>query len=315
MSTRIGVIATAPAVDRTHLIQGLHPGGIHRPDRVLARAGGKGLNVAHVLARFGVDVTVAAPLAGASGRWLAEAAHDAGLDVRPTWIPGELRTCVSVFAEDDATLTEFYEPPLPVAQPDWDRFVSDALAAMADSGAELVAVSGKLPAGLETSGLARLVSGLVAQGHVVALDADGHGFAEAAEALPTHALLKVNASEASAWLGATATTPEGVRAATARTGAGTIVITQGRDGALAVGPDGGVWRLGVAPVSGHFPVGSGDAFLAGMLAARAAGATLVSQLRMGAGAAAANTEQPGAGIVDAGRAIELASRVPVSRAG
>lgn len=323
MSSRIGVISTAPAVDRTHLVPRLRPGTIHRPATVLARPGGKGFNVAHVLHTLGADVTVAAPLAGASGRWQVEQARANGLDVRPTWIRGELRTCLSVFAEDDASLTEFYEPPLPVAQADWDKFVIDALAAMAEVDAALVAVSGKLPAGLAPDGLARLIGGLVDQGRFVALDADGHGFAEAATALPPDALLKVNAVEAAAWLGRGAGDASGTSstdgandlAAAARlaTRAGTVVVTLGRAGAQATGTDGRRWRLGTAPVSGHFPVGSGDAFLAGMLAAHAAGEDLIGQLRLGAGAAAANTEQPGAGVIDPRRARELAARVPVER--
>jgi 1-phosphofructokinase family hexose kinase len=314
MPVRIGVISTAPAVDRTHLVRELRPGTIHRPKTVLARPGGKGFNVAHVLLALGAEVTVAAPLAGASGQWQAEQARTNGLDVRPTWIPGELRTCLSVFAEVVATLTEFYEPPLPVAQVDWDRFVVDALAAMAEADTELVAVSGKLPAGLAPDGLARLITGLTALGRFVALDADGHGFAEAAAALSPDALLKVNAAEAAAWLGAGPEVKGGIaRAATAATGAGTVVVTLGRDGAQAVAADGTALRLGTAPVSGHFPVGSGDAFLAGMLAARATGADLVDQLRLGAGAAAANTEQPGAGVIDPRRARELAVGVPVER--
>ena len=147
----------------------------------------------------------------------------------------------------------------------------------------------------------------------MALDAEGHGFPEAVAALPADALIKVNAAEAAGLAGAPVDGPAELRAAAATVAARTLVVTLGRDGALAVGPDGGGWRLGAAPVSGHFPVGSGDAFLAGMLAARAAGAGLVSQLRLGAGAAAANTEQPGAGVVDARRAVELSALVPVER--
>ena len=71
MSPRIGVISTAPAVDRTHLVPELHPGAIHRPATVLVRPGGKGFNVAHVAHQLGAEPTVAAPLGGASGRWQA----------------------------------------------------------------------------------------------------------------------------------------------------------------------------------------------------------------------------------------------------
>jgi len=313
MSAMIGVIATAPAVDRTHLVDALRPGAIHRPHAVLARPGGKGVNVAHVLRGLGTDVVVAAPLAGASGRWLADQAAANGLDLRPTWIDGELRTCLSLFAETDGSLTEFYEPPPPVAQPDWDRFVSDALAAMAETGPALVAVSGRLPPGLASDGLAVLVAGLVRQGRAVAVDADGHGVVEAVRALPDAALVKINAREAAAWGRDPMTTPGAVDAVRRAMGVETLVVTMGREGALASTPT-MTRRVGRAPVSGHFPVGSGDAFLAGMLAARAVGAPLDEQLRLGTGAAAANTEQPGAGVVDALRARELARLVTLSAA-
>jgi len=311
MTARIGVIATAPAVDRTHIVAALQPGAIHRPSAVLARAGGKGFNVAYVLRTLGADVTVSAPLAGAGGRWLAEQATASGLDVRPTWIAGDVRTCLSVFAEADASLTEFYEPPPPVAQADWDRFVGDALAAMAAADPALVAVSGKLPAGLALDGLALLIAGLAAQGRPVALDAAGPGVVEAVRALPRDALVKINAHEAAAWSQASVTTPDVVRAVRLAMDVETLVVTQGPDGAIASTPT-ATWRLGTVPVSGNFPVGSGDAFLAGMLAARAAGAPVEEQLREGAGAGAANTEQPGAGVVDPVRARELARIVPLS---
>ena len=74
MTARIGVISTAPAVDRTHLVAELRPGAIHRPAQVLARPGGKGFNVAHVLRTLGArrDRRGAArgrerPLAGGAG--------------------------------------------------------------------------------------------------------------------------------------------------------------------------------------------------------------------------------------------------------
>ena len=311
MTARIGVISTAPAVDRTHVVAELRPGTIHRPATVLVRPGGKGFNVAHVLRTLGVDVTIAAPLAGASGRWLAEQAAANGLDVRPTWVPGELRTCLSVFAEADVSLTEFYEPPLPVAQADWDRFVADALTAMAEAHPALVALSGKLPAGLALEGLAVLIAGLAAQGRTVALDADGPGAVEAVRALPKGSVVKINAFEAAVWSHGRVTTLDAVREVRRSMGVDTLVVTMDRDGALA-STSGATWRLGTSPVSGHFPVGSGDAFLAGMLAAHAVGAPLGEQLRLGAGVAAANTEQPGAGVVDPARARELARLVPLS---
>jgi 1-phosphofructokinase family hexose kinase len=320
MSARIGVVAAAPAVDRTHLVTELRPGTIHRPSRVLALPGGKGLNVAHVLRTLGADVVVAAPLAGATGRWLAEQAAASGLDVRPTWIPGELRTCVSVFAEADGSLTEFYEPPLPVAPADWARFVADAVAAMSAGGAgaggaatlAAVAVSGKVPAGCPPDGLAAIVRALGATGLLVAVDADGPGLRDAIAARP--AIVKVNGVEAGSLLGRDVrTAAEAITAAAElrASGPSAAVVTLGRDGAVAVDAGGAAWRVHPIVADGRFPTGSGDAFLAGLLAALTAGATFPDALRLATGAAAANTEQPGAGIVDPARARAIAATVRV----
>ena len=316
MIARIGVVSAAPAVDRTHLVTELRPGTIHRPARVLALPGGKGFNVAHVLHTLGAQVVVAAPLAGATGRWLADAAVANGLDVHPTWVPGELRTCVSVFAEADGSLTEFYEPPLRVAPADWARFSADAIAVMTDPGLEAIAVSGKVPPGSPADGLAQIVRAVVAAGRLVAVDADGPGLPDAIAARPS--IVKVNGAEVGALLGRSVVSAE--EAVTAARdlrvmGPGAAVVTLGRDGAVAVDASGTAWRVHPVEADGRFPTGSGDAFLAGLLAALVDRAPFADALRLATGAAAANTEQPGAGIVDPARARTIAATVRVEIVG
>jgi sugar/nucleoside kinase (ribokinase family) len=58
-------------------------------------------------------------------------------------------------------------------------------------------------------------------------------------------------------------------------------------------------------------VGSGDAFLGGLVTALERGDGWHAALRLALGAAAANAELPGAGRLEAGRAIELAGRASV----
>ena len=73
---------------------------------------------------------------------------------------------------------------------------------------------------------------------------------------------------------------------------------------------GAPWR-GRPPALGRYPVGSGDACLAGMVWGRADGGDWAEALALGLGAAAANAEQPGAGRLDAERARELAALAEV----
>jgi fructose-1-phosphate kinase PfkB-like protein len=69
---------------------------------------------------------------------------------------------------------------------------------------------------------------------------------------------------------------------------------------------------GHVDVSGRYPVGSGDAFLAGLVVALDGGAGWREALALALGAATANAEIPGAGVLDPGRASELAGLAVIS---
>ncbi|MGH2525137.1 MAG: PfkB family carbohydrate kinase, partial [Actinomycetota bacterium] len=62
---------------------------------------------------------------------------------------------------------------------------------------------------------------------------------------------------------------------------------------------------------GQYPVGSGDAFLGGLVTALDREEGWEAALRLALGAAAANAELPGAGRLNAVRAIELAGRAVI----
>jgi fructose-1-phosphate kinase PfkB-like protein len=64
-------------------------------------------------------------------------------------------------------------------------------------------------------------------------------------------------------------------------------------------------------VRGRYPVGSGDAFLAGLVVCLDRGSQWEDALRLALGAATANAELPGAGKLDPIRAVELAKRAVV----
>jgi fructose-1-phosphate kinase PfkB-like protein len=133
------------------------------------------------------------------------------------------------------------------------------------------------------------------------------------------ALAKVNAAEATTLTGVTVGAPgEAVEAAHALRrrigGEGhAAAVTYGRDGAVLVAPDGSAWRASLA-AAGRYPVGSGDAFLAGIVTAVDAGEDWPDALAVALGAAAANAELPGAGVLDSTRARTLTAGVVVKPA-
>jgi 1-phosphofructokinase family hexose kinase len=295
----ITCVAPAPAVDRLLELPGpVTPGEIHRPARVLAVAGGKGLNVARAAAALGAPVRAVAPLGGATGRWIEERLAAAGIDVRRVTTSAEPRVCISI-ASSGQELTEFYEPAPRLEPGQWQAF--ERAVREAAQGAAWVTLSGSLPPGSPDDGAERLVAAGHAAGARVALDASGEALRSGLRAAPD--LVKVNTREARELLGADAT------ASALRRAGGAACITNGAAGIELAAGD--VRLLAVPPVRGDYPVGCGDVTLAALVAARSHGASWRAALALATAASAASAEIPGAGVLDAARAWRLADAVTV----
>ena len=288
-------VAPNPSVDKLFGVGQLEPGAIHRPTSFVAVPGGKGLNVARAAATLGGDVRAVALLGGGAGRWIADELERMGIETTSVWHSGETRSCLSVADAATSSLTEFYEDGIAVDDGVWRSF-ADAVHDAADA-AGWVTVSGSLPPGAPEDGYAEL-EGTAS----LAVDATRLGNVRPA-------LVKVNADEAARMTGL----EDPVAAAhdlRARFG-GAAVVTS-RTGAVLVEAAGGV-RQGSVDVEGPYPVGSGDAFLAGLIVALDGGVGWDDALRGALGAGAANAEEAGAGNLDRSRAEELAERAYVVR--
>ncbi len=292
-------VAANPSIDKLFVVGELVPGEIHRPAQLVARPGGKGLNVARAAHALGAEVLAVALLAGHAGRWVEAELEREGVRVAAVAGAGETRSCLSVLARHDGATTEFYEAGDP---PGAERFAALADRAAEEAGrARWVALSGSLPPGVAPAVAADLVRRASAAGARVAVDQAGPVLGAALAAGPD--LVKVNGAEAAELTGE----EDPARAAAALRdragGRAVVVVTLGADGAvlLAGGPP---LRAGLA-ARGDFPTGSGDAFLGGMLAAADAGAGWEAAFAAGLGAATANALVPGVGSLDPATARAL----------
>ncbi len=309
-------VAPSPSIDRLFLVDRLVPGEIHRPRGLLTVPGGKGLNVARAARALGADVRVVGLAAGHAGRWLAEALAAEGIEAEFVWTPGESRTSTSVAASGGrpGELTEFYEHPEPIAPDDWAALRD--LAASRLPEARWLTLSGSVPPGVGADGYATLAADARAAGVRVAVDARDEWLLAALQAAPD--LVKINVLEAEDVFDL-GVVPPGRRRALAAAhelrarGARAAVVTCGTDGLAAVDSAGVAWGGGVDAV-GPYPVGSGDACLAGIVAALDRGEGWEAALRLSVGAGAANAEQPGAGRVEPSRARALAAAAAVAPA-
>ena len=301
-----------PSIDRLFEVERLVPGAIHRPVAFVQTAGGKGLNVARAAHTLGADVRAAGILGGHAGRWLEEALRDEWVSGSFVWTDGESRSSLSVASRDRADLTEFYEHGSVVPATVWGACL-ESVGALFQPGRWLT-ISGSLPRGAPDDGYQDLTVRARAAGMLVAIDAEGERLRRTLVAGPD--VVKLNADEAGELLAAPTATRDAalVAAGTIREMAGGLghagIVTRGPDGVVVVAPDGSRYE-GVLYERGRYPVGSGDAFLAGLVVALDRGDDWPSVLREALGAATANAEIPGAGRLDSARARELAERAEV----
>ena len=186
----IAFVAASPSIDRTHVVEALTPGEIHRPQHVVAVAGGKALNAARAAHALGADVHAIALLGGHTGRWVAAALEEEGVTCDAVAGPGETRICLSV--SDGEALTEFYEPGPELDPEHWAAL--EAAAARVAASARWVGVAGSLPPGAPADAAARLLRVAREAGARVALDVSGEALRLGLEAGPD--FVKVNAAEA-----------------------------------------------------------------------------------------------------------------------
>jgi 1-phosphofructokinase family hexose kinase len=330
-------VALSPSIDVTYVVPELVPGMIHRPQQVYRVAGGKGFNVARAAHTLGATVVATGVLGGDTGAWMVTMLARTGIRMAPVTGSRPTRTCVSVADRSTGELTEFYEPAPPITPRAWAELLA-TVARICEEHPSWVSLSGSLPPGPVPEALAELVAAAKGAGARVAVDT--HSTALAAAVGAGADLVKVNVEEAAAVLGlgpGTGYTADVEGAAPSRRarrdaeagpgldpavlagkllaaspGTALAMVTAGPDGAVLTARDGTALRLHV-DVHGDYPVGSGDSLLGGLLTGLAGTpGDLLGAARLAVGAGAANALTPGAGVLDAGTAHELAERVEVT---
>jgi tagatose 6-phosphate kinase len=297
-----------PAVDVTYQVgTAVVPGTSHRVTQVSERAGGKGLNVARVLAQVDEPCAVLAFLGGASGQAIENGLRTAGIVAEVVAVAGTSRRTVTVVDPLDATV--FNEPGPTLTAGDWSALIEAFRSRLDD--AELVVLCGSLPPGVPTYAYQVLTELAQAAGTPVIVDAEGEPLRLALAARPY--LVKPNQVEVEALLGRRlAGLNEIVEAGLQlqALGARNAVISRGRDGLVAITESGG-WRAVSAEVLAGNPTGAGDALVAGLALGTAAGQPWPQRLRDGVSMSGAAVASPVAGEIDLAVRDRLRSSVVV----
>ncbi len=293
------------ALDITYRVRDLTPHTSHRVTEVTERPGGKGLNVARVLAALGHEVTVTGFAGGATGRALQDGlAHTAGVLDALVPIEGATRRTVAVVDAGGDT-TQLNEPGPVIAPAEWTAF-QEAYEDLLGS-ASAVALCGSLPPGVPVGAYAGLVRTARAAGVPVLLDTSGEPLRRGVAARPD--LVKPNAEELAELTGS----HEPARATrdARRRGAHAVVASLGAEGLLARTAD-GHWRATPPRRLRGNPAGAGDSAVAGLLSGLVERLPWPDRLARAVALSAATVLTPAAGEFDRAAYEELVGKVRVT---
>lgn len=271
-------ITPNPAIDMTLQLDRFTAGAVNRVKHAQSHAGGKGVNVAGVLAQLGANVSVTGWL-GASNASIFDhffaARHLADDFVR---VPGETRVGLKISDQSNGETTDLNLPGLPISA-DAQAALLSVIERQVHLGTWVV-IGGSLPAGVEASVVAIWIEAIRSRGGKVALDTSGQPLRVGLQHRPD--LIKPNAEELSEAVGRPLRTPEDLVTAArdlVGQGIGTVAISMGGDGAILVDSTGAV-RTRPPKVEVRSTVGAGDAMVAGMVYAKAVGLPLEEAARL-----------------------------------
>jgi 1-phosphofructokinase/tagatose 6-phosphate kinase len=300
------------AIDKTLAVPNFRLGRRHRAVEQTAMAGGKGVNVARALRGLGQPVIATGIAGGPTGTRIVEHLTEEGILNDFVRIREESRTSTAVIDPTSGEQTEINERGPNVSEGELELFV-DKLLYLA-KGAAVCVFAGSLPRGVDAGLYGRLIEEMRRLGVTTLIDSEGEPLLMATRGAPD--VVTPNEIEAEGLVGHEFADEDDRRRALGEMvemGAREAIMTLA-DGCLAVlgdGPDRSLYRATLEPLEPVSSVGSGDAFLAGFVAARYGGRDPDRCLRFAVACGAESTQHFGAGQLDPRDVERLVSEVQV----
>ena len=290
----ITTICLNPCFDKTVSVDRLQPGQVNRIREARVDQGGKGINVAVVAKRLGLDVQCIGVMGENGSADLAAIMDREGLKHQFLTVPGHVRTNMKVYSLDGQGVTELNEPGTPLTEADLQRFTKLAEEATADSN--MVVLTGSLPPGCPEGTYRDLLKAL--DGKKCILDTEGKELELATKGAHPF-LIKPNLREMEATLGIELRTMRAIRDAALlfiRLGVQHSVVSMGAMGAMYISSDKTLFAPALR-VETKSTVGAGDAMIGGMLLGYEIEKDMAKAFRYGIAAGAASVMTEGTQLI------------------
>lgn len=300
-----------PAIDQTLVLSKFVAGDTLRVKSSRFDPGGKGINVSRVVKELGGETVAMGFAPGGLGRYIVQTLESQGIECDFIHTAGETRTNITILDESRHIHTILSDPG-PRTDPQHLEDLKARIRKRLRAGDWLV-LAGSIPPPLTADIYWEIIhEASEARVHTV-LDADGAALAAGAAAHPQ--ILKGNRRELERLLGRHLDDEESTIEAARQvreSGIEQVYVTRGREGAVAA-IDHEFYR-GVAPrVRALSAVGSGDAFLGGVVLTLSRGGSVEDALRLGIAAGTAAVLTPGTELCRRREVDILLPRVKVQR--
>lgn len=290
----ISAICMNPCFDKTVDVDSLKPGQVNRIKNVRLDLGGKGINVAVVAERLGLEVQCIGIMGKEGGVELSDMMDREHLRHTFMEIPGHVRTNTKIFSRDGQGVTELNEPGTTVTPEQLQEFIT--LMRDETRGSDMVVLTGSLPPGCPEGTYCELMKAL--DGKRVILDTEGKELELAAKGAHPF-LIKPNLREMEATLGIELRTIRTIRDAALlfiRLGVEHAVVSMGEMGAMYVSADKTLFAPALR-VETKSTVGAGDAMIGGMLLGYEKEKDMARAFRYGIAAGAASVMTEGTQLI------------------
>lgn len=273
-----------PAIDYTMVVDDYKTGIVNRSSKELMLPGGKGINVARVLASLGVETTALGFVAGETGEQLLRMLAGCGMNVDFIKLDnGMTRINVKIKAD---TETELNGTGPNITMDDVNT-LKNRLEAMNDG--DTLVLAGSIPKGLPQTVYCDILEGVKEKKINIVVDAEKDLLTETLKYHPF--LIKPNIHELAEIFGKKPSGTEETKELAMRLvemGAKNVLVSMGKDGAVLVNKERAIFSE--APDSGKVvnTTGSGDSMVAGFITGFGDHGDFSEALKMGVAAGSAS---------------------------
>ena len=143
------------AIDKRYVVEDFKIGEVNRVKECVYTPGGKGLNVSKPASIAGAKVVATGFVGGHAGNYIEDELRPFGIESAFYHMKEESRSCINIWDTVQKKQTEFLEPGFTVSEEDFEGFVEKFQGLVKD--ADVVAMSGSVPKGLDGTAYQRLV--------------------------------------------------------------------------------------------------------------------------------------------------------------